>query len=67
VPRFRVVLPDQSYDEWGVDVDAAYEVERSGNLRVVEFDPAPDGLHHARTAKLYGYDDWVDVQVTTSE
>ncbi len=33
--------------------DAAYEVERSGHLRIVEFEPLPNGLHEARTAKVY--------------
>lgn len=60
--RFTVVLPDGSRDEWGVGADAAYEVERSGQLRVIEFDPLPDGLHHARTAQVYADDGWVDIQ-----
>jgi hypothetical protein len=60
--RFIVVLPDQSREEWGAVVDAAYEVERSGHLRVIEFDPLPDGLHHARTAKVYSDDGWVNIE-----
>ena len=60
--RFTVVLPDYSREEWGVEADAAYEVERSGHLRIIEFDPLPNGLHDARTAKVYAEDACVDIR-----
>ena len=60
--RFTVVLPDGTRDHWGIDVDAAYEVERSDHLRVIEFDPMPDDLHHVRIARVYADDGWVDIQ-----
>jgi len=62
LPPFRVIRPDMSVDVWGVNPDAAWESDKGGNLRVIEFDPLPDGLSHARTAKVYGVDDWLDVR-----
>lgn len=67
VPPFCVFRPDMSVETWGVERDAAYEIDKSGNLRVIEFDPLPDGLNHARTATVYRYDDWADVQAGLSE
>lgn len=59
--RFTVVLPDFSREDWGLDADAAFEVQQSGCLRVVQFDPLPDGLLHARTTKVYEAGGWIDI------
>ena len=59
--RFRVLLADGSSESWGHDLDAAWETGRGGELRVIEFEPRPDGLHHPREARLYGENEWVNV------
>lgn len=59
---FRVLLRDGSKDEWGLDLEAAYEVGKRGDMRVVVFEAVNDGLHHARTARIYGTDEWKIVE-----
>lgn len=47
---------------WGSDEEAAHEITRDGTLRIVVFEPRPDGQRHARTAAVYADDEWTGVR-----
>ena len=60
VGMVRVIKPDGSVDEWGPN--AAYEAGKDYSLRIILFEPRPNGLHHATTAKIYQGDEWRHVE-----